>query len=233
MSNNSPFEGVYKRLGANFDEYDGWVLPSDFGNLQAEAAAMQEGCAAFDLSSFGRISVKGNDASAAIGKLTGADGLEIEDSKWVSCKAIIAGRENCSIRIALIGQAYMVLIHSCDTSSVLEALNAVEAGDVKVLDETAKTGMMGLYGPGAFEAVGGILPFDMGDMLPGDARKFSLMMISVIMLRGSWTGSDGIELICPASAAPLAAGAIAKYHQRQNITPAGMKCLIEAMESGH
>jgi glycine cleavage system aminomethyltransferase T len=57
-------------------------------------------------------------------------------------------------------------------------------------------------------------------------------MISVTALRGGWAGSDGLELICPTSAAGLAAGAIAKYHKQQNITPAGMDCLMRAIENG-
>ena len=65
------------------------------------------------------------------------------------------------------------------------------------------------------------------DVCSSDLMSF--FMISITIIRGAWTDDDGIELICPASAAPLAAGAVAKYHARENITPAGMDCLLDAM----
>jgi len=54
-------------------------------------------------------------------------------------------------------------------------------------------------------------------------------MIPLTMIRGSWLGGDGVELICPVSAAGLAAGAISKYRDKANITPSGMECLADAM----
>lgn len=57
----------------------------------------------------------------------------------------------------------------------------------------------------------------------------SFFMISVTIIRGSWAGVDGIELLCPVSAASLAAGAVAKYRDRENIVSAGADCLNAAM----
>ena len=54
-------------------------------------------------------------------------------------------------------------------------------------------------------------------------------MISVTIIRSGWLGIDGIELLCPASVAPMAAGAITRYRDRYNIIPAGMDCLQTAM----
>jgi hypothetical protein len=38
-----------------------------------------------------------------------------------------------------------------------------------------------------------------------------------------------LELMGPVSTAGLVGGAIAKYHKKYSITPAGMECLLEAM----
>ena len=59
----------------------------------------------------------------------------------------------------------------------------------------------------------------------------SFMMLSFTLLRGSWLAADGVEVICPAAAGSLVAGAVAKYRHKYNITPAGMDCLNDSMKN--
>jgi hypothetical protein len=75
------------------------------------------------------------------------------------------------------------------------------------------------------------LPFDIDHLDKGDVEKVSFMMMSFTLLRGSWLAGEGMELICPAAAGPLAAGAVAKYRHKHNITPAGMESLQAAMDN--
>jgi glycine cleavage system aminomethyltransferase T len=75
----------------------------------------------------------------------------------------------------------------------------------------------------------GVLPFDIDHLDHGEAAKMSFMMLSFTLIRGSWLAGEGLELICPAAAGSLAAGAIAKYRHKHNITPAGMACLQTAL----
>lgn len=60
--------------------------------------------------------------------------------------------------------------------------------------------------------------------------KISLFLLNVIFLRGSWLDSDGLEMLCPASAGSIAAGSIAKAGSKYNITPAGMAAFREILE---
>ena len=90
--------------------------------------------------------------------------------------------------------------------------------------------MLGLYGPKAFDSMRGVLPFDIDHLDRGDVEKMSFMMMNFTLLRGSWLNAEGLELICPAAAGPLAAGAVAKYRHKHNITPAGMDSLNKAIK---
>jgi glycine cleavage system aminomethyltransferase T len=42
MTKSSPFESVHKKLGANFAEFDNWLLPSDYGDIATETKAIQD-----------------------------------------------------------------------------------------------------------------------------------------------------------------------------------------------
>jgi len=234
MPKASPFEGVHKVLGANFAEYDGWWLPKDYGDRSAEAGALAQGCAAFDLSSFGRITIKGAHSETLIDRLLAGGSKECRKGKWIWA-GVSDGRAgtNEMLRVGKIGADFALFTLPAQREMVLRLVQgyADEAGlaDVKIDDITAKSAMLGIYGPEAVTSAGGILPFDIAAIGAGGIEKVSLFMISATIIRGSWAGADGVEIVCPASVAQMAGAVVAKYHKRANITPAGMDCLKEAI----
>lgn len=228
MLKTSPFDAVHRQLDARFKDYAGWSLPADFGDIEAESQAMNSHCAVVDLCSFGRLYVKGGPAKEVLsGVFTEKTGNFVADS-WVWAKGTFDG-EPVLCRVARLNGDYIVLTPPEKTEAVKKGLETAAGGSVSVADMTEKTAMLGLYGPAAFESMQGVLPFDIDHLDPGDAGKFSFFMISFTLMRGSWLGADGLELICPAQAGPVAAGAVAKYRHKHNITPAGMDCLLRAM----
>ncbi len=227
---SSPFESVHEGMGAVFGEYDGWKVPASFGDVGAENKALQENCTVFDLCAFGRIMVKGSSGGKLINKLFASDTANIGDGKWVWAIACDPdGRLVDVVRICRAGDVFTIITTPAKRDEIMELAKEYSIDGAEIEDITEKTGMMGLYGPKAFEAVKSILPIDISDLEDGDVIKKSFFMIPLTVIRGSWLGGDGIELICPVSAAGLAAGAIAKYREKTNITPSGMECLTDAM----
>lgn len=230
MAKVSPFETVHKQLGARFGEFDGWTLPADFGDVQVETEALRSHCAVVDLSSFGRLSIKGSGAAAFASGLL--DHGKVFDGQWKWATLAKAGM-NLPCRMGRINGEVFVFTPPGTVEGAAEALERTAGGqgaDVSVANLTDKTAMLGLYGPGAMDSVRDVLPFDLSDFESGDIRRMSFFMISFTLMRGSWlTQGDGLELICPATAGPLAAGVIAKYRHKKDLTPAGMNSLLAAM----
>ena len=233
MAKSSPLEGVHKALGANFAEYDGWWLPSDYGDGPAEAEALAEGCAAFDLSSFGKITIKGAGSEALMNKLLAGGSEKCCEGKWVWAGLREGGD---MLRVARLGAGFTVFTLPAQAEIVLRlaqgSADEANLGDVKIADITDKSAMLGVYGPQAARIADSILPFDIAGIDTGGIEKIMLFMITATIIRGSWTGADGIELLGPASVAQMAAGVVAKYRERANITPAGMDCLQRAIAAG-
>jgi glycine cleavage system aminomethyltransferase T len=82
----------------------------------------------------------------------------------------------------------------------------------------------------AFTSMANLLPFELDELEPGMAMPMSFFMINFLLIRGSWLDGEGLELMGPVSTAGLVGGAITKYHKKYNITPAGMECLLSAMQ---
>jgi aminomethyltransferase len=229
MPKTSPFEGVHRQLGATFEDYDGWLLPADFGDQAAELKAMRDQCAVVDLSSFGRIMLKGSGLKEAMeGCFADRKGSFFEDRwTWGRIETEM-GPTLC--RVARMNGDFLLLTPPAYDAAVQSVLEKRLGGSASLTNITEKTAMLGLYGPSSFESMRGVLPFSIDELDPGDVSRMSFFMLSFTILRGSWLGGEGLELICPASAGPMAAGAVAKYRHKHNITPAGMTCLRAAME---
>jgi aminomethyltransferase len=226
MLRSSPFEQVHRQLGARFEAYNGWNLPADFGNIKDETDAIHSHCAVVDLSSFGRIQVKGDSVKDKLNKLFSAENGTFKPDQWTWAKTEWQNQQ-LLCRVVRLNGDYILLTHPSQTESVCSAVESISA---EPIDLTQKTAMLGLYGPSSFCSVQGLLPFDIDHLDNGDVEKVSFMMMSFTLLRGSWLSGEGMELICPAAAGPLAAGAVAKYRHKHNITPAGMESLQAAID---
>jgi len=228
----SPFNVVHQKLDANFGIFDGWSLPADFGDTGAESKALSESCAVVDLCSFGRIQISGKAAKETINTLFSAENGKIRPDSWAWAKPIdYNGKTLC--RIFRLNGGYTLLTQPSQTDSLCQWVQSAAEEGVSVTNVTNKTAMLGLYGPKAFDSMRGVLPFDIDHLDTGDVEKISFMMLSFTLLRGSWLDTEGLELICPAAAGPLAAGAVAKYRHKHNITPAGMDSLRRAIQQHH
>lgn len=225
----SPFNVVHQRLDANFGVFDGWSLPADFGDIQSESKALSESCGVVDLCSFGRIQISGQTAKETINNLFSTENGKIRPDSWSWAKPV-ACDDDALCRIFRLNGSYTLLTQPAQTESLCQWVESTATDGVSVTNVTDKTAMLGLYGPKAFESMRGVLPFDIDHLDTGDVEKMSFMMMSFTLLRGSWLDAEGLELICPAAAGPIAAGAVARYRHKHNITPVGMDSLSRAIE---
>ena len=228
MPHTTPFDQVHRTLGARFDTFDGWSLPADFGDTATETEAINSHCAAVDLCSFGRIQINGPKVKDEINRVFTERSNSFNTDSWVWAKTQTLDQEDAVCRIVRTNGDFLLLTHPSAADAVCEKIKT-DCDGIDAVNVTHKTAMLGLYGPEAFNSMRGVLPFDIDYLEPGDAEKMSMMMLPFTLIRGSWLAGEGLELICPAAAGPLAAGAVAKYRHKHNITPAGMTCLQNAM----
>lgn len=182
MLKSSPFESVHESMGAVFGEYDGWKVPESYGDIATENKALQEFCTVFDLCGFGRIMVKGRRATELINWLFASDTSGIGDGKWVWAIACDSdGGLVDTVRVFRVGDVFTIVTTSAKREEIVELAKKCAAENsfdgVEIEDITEKTGMMGLYGPKAYEAVAGVLPIDISGLEDGDVIKKSFFMI--------------------------------------------------------
>ncbi len=153
MAKTSPFDAVHRQLGARFGEFDGWTLPADFGDTAVEADALRGHCAVVDLSSFGRLSLKGGGAAAFAGSLL--DKGKLFDGRWKWATLNAAGM-HLPCRVGRLNGEAFVFTPPGTAEGAADAMEKVidaQNADVSVTNLTDKTAMLGLYGPTAIDSV--------------------------------------------------------------------------------
>jgi glycine cleavage system aminomethyltransferase T len=207
-------------------------MPADFGDSAAELKAASEHCVAFDLSSFGRINISGAGCDEVVEKALAGKIGNIGNGKWVW--AIVTGSDGelvDTVRVAKTDDKYTIFTSPAARHAVADIVKSNAGEGILVEDITEKTGMLGLYGPDSAGIVEKILPFDISEITAGRIKSISLFMMSITVIRGSWTGCEGFEVLCPKGAASMAAMVVGKYRDRENIVAGGMESLNAAISN--
>ncbi|MFI4912489.1 MAG: hypothetical protein ACIAQZ_12555 [Sedimentisphaeraceae bacterium JB056] len=224
MLKTTPLETLHKQFDAEFTEYYGYSMPGSYSQLSKELDGLKQSSAAFDLCAFSRVAISGKDAEELLNTVFPKASLPSEECwDWAS--------EDKKVRILNSSNEYLLLIHPQISDNILERVNSIASRmKVNITDKTEKTAMLGVYGPSSYEMIGSIIPLDITALEPGKVMNVSFFMMSLTMIRGSWLGSDGVELICPVGASKFATQAIGKYQKRESIVPAGTVCFEAAFE---
>lgn len=224
MLKTTPLESLHKQFNAVFTEYYGYSMPSSFFELSKELNGLRQSSAAFDLCAFSRVTVSGIDADELIK-------TAFDQATLPAIDAWYWGSPDKKTRILRSSKDYTVLLHPQISENILERINSIASRlTVTITDKTEKTAMLGIYGPTSFETLGKIIPMDISSLEQGKVMNVSFFMMSITIVRGSWLGGDGVELICPISASKFATQAIEKYQKRESIVPAGTVCFEAAFE---
>lgn len=160
----TPLHEVHRALGARFEDYHGWDLPERFREPAAEVAAARRGAALFDLSFRPALRVIGNDRSRFL------QGMLTNDVRGLAagrgCHAAMLtpkGRVRTDLRVFAAPDHFRLEVEVDRRAALLEALGKhIIAEDVRVMEETDRTGLLAIRGPESparlHQALPGLLP---------------------------------------------------------------------------
>lgn len=192
--------------GAKFRVCGLWELPADYGDAQAEHAALRSSVVVFDRSHRSRILVSGTDAADLLGRVFARNVMGIEEGRAVRTFAL----DECGLvgDIALIVRtgaiSYLVCGEPGQRQWTVARLQGAKAEDfdARVEDRTLATCTLAVTGPGAEatlrEHVADALP---AALEPLQSVAFEFHGFRALVTRTSDTGEDGFEFVLAPAAA--------------------------------
>ena len=219
-----PLDAAHRELGATMGPNAGWDVPLSYSGPLEEAEETRRLASVFDISHVGRIRIRGSEALSLVEKLCTTDVVHQEDdtarytlllneSGGVLADAIVARLEGF----------WLITTDPCNREKVLtHAMSVCEGMSAKVDDQTDKGAMLAVSGTAAREVLDSVLPEKPGGLAPGAAKIGSLMVARYIVMRTSFTGMWGLEVILPKMFIAKAWRFITAKAGDKNLKPAGM-----------
>ena len=225
-----PLHETHEARGATFTDFGGWQMPVEFDSIREEHAAVRESVGVFDVSHMGEIEVAGPDATALMNRLTTNDvtALDPGDSQYAAITddegimlddtvvyRLPDGVEAGTGADALAGMdrdldagdgdpAYLFVPNAGHDEQMTDRWTDYrdEAGlDATVANATDDWAMLAVQGPDAADAVDDATPADrVVGLSKFEATVAGIVGVDAWVARTGYTGEDGFEVMCPASA---------------------------------
>src|SRR6266849_9198886 len=235
---------AHAQLGASMTVRDGWSVPTSYGDVSIEYAAVREdGAGLIDLSPRGRMLVSGSEAVQFLNGLITNDMKTLEMGQWMPAAfPNVQGRLVAAVRVLRLQDegtdknVYPTFLIDTEAATHERVLRTIErftlAGDFRVSDITIQTAMLSVQGKKASSSVGTVLG-EAAVALPHAAGQINWQATGstaeVTVVNASHTGEDGFDLIVDNDHANSLWNAL----QRAGVQPVGYDALeILRIEAG-
>ncbi|OGO47474.1 MAG: hypothetical protein A2Z30_03985 [Chloroflexi bacterium RBG_16_64_43] len=221
---------AWRRMGADQREW-GWKRPPYFGRVAEEHRAVRERVGLFDMSSFGKIEVRGPGALPLLQRLTDSQ-MDVPEGRAVYTQFLNSrGGVEGDVTITRLGKdRFRVVTGSGFIGNDLGHLRlGLRPGDppVEFHDVTEDYAVIGLWGPKAREVLRAVTSSDVSnEALPYMmARTIDIRGAKVLAQRMTYVGELGWELYVEAAQAVQVWDALMAAGTAFGIEPGGYKVL--------
>jgi aminomethyltransferase len=196
---SSPLEAVHNALGARLVPFAGWNMPVQYSSIIQEHHAVRERAGIFDISHMGQFFVEGPGACAwlermltnHVAKLAPGEGqytLMLNENGGV-IDDLIVYRTGAS--------SFFLVVNASKIDEDFAWLTAHAAADATLRDESPQWAGLAVQGPDAAAVFSAACA---GESLPL-RNGIATTAAGCIVCRTGYTGEDGFEFFCPATAA--------------------------------
>ncbi len=228
MLKRTPFHDFHVTSGAKMVDFVGWEMPLVYRGIVDEHAQTRASGSIFDVSHMGRLHFKGPEAQAFLNKVVTRN---VADQKVGQSRYSLVCNESGGVMDDVIvsrdAKHWLLVCNASNREKLVRHFNELRRStgmDLDLSDQTEATGMVAIQGPRVIDRLSEALPVDVKGMKRYTFVTESVMLVPFSLFRSGYTGEDGVELILPAKAAPMAMKMLAGRTDKPDATikPAGL-----------
>lgn len=189
-----------RRMGEDQRNWGGWVKPPFFERLRQEHTATRERVCLYDLTSFGKIEVKGKGALPLLQRLTDSNiNRPVGSAVYTQFLNARGGIESDLTVTRLGGDYFWVITGSGFIANDLARIQMHAEGDVSIRDITQEHACLALWGPKARDVLKKITESDVSNEAHPylTTKPIAINGVTVLAQRVSYAGELGWELYIP------------------------------------
>ena len=209
MLKRTPFHEFHVAAGAKLVNFVGWEMPILYRGIVEEHEQTRNSGSVFDVSHMGRLYFTGKDAQQFLDHVLTRNVAEqkVGQSRYaLVCNA--AGGVLDDVIVSRDERHWLVVCNASNREKLLRHFEITRQEgrgfDFQLDDRTESTAMVAVQGPKVIEKLSEVLPTDLKSLKRYTFTTDEVMMTRYTVFRSGYTGEDGVEMILPAKAAPMA-----------------------------
>src|SRR5687768_17519673 len=229
MLKRTPFYDFHVAAGAKMVDFAGWEMPILYRGIVEEHEQTRRSGSIFDVSHMGRLHFSGGaDAVTFLNRVLTRNVAEqkVGQSRY-SLVCNESGGVLDDVIISREAKNWVLVCNASNREKLVKHFSDVRRGtdlDFDMSDQTEGTAMVAIQGPKVIDRLSEVLPVDLKGLKRYGFTSDSVMLVKFTVFRSGYTGEDGVEMIIPAKAAPMAIKMLAGRTDKPDATikPAGL-----------
>src|SRR5262245_13129347 len=222
----TPLNARHRASGARMVNFGGWDMPVEYSGIVAEHVAVRTRAGLFDVSHMGQIEIAGNDALAAVQRISSNDAskLAVGQAQY-SGLLTEQGTFIDDLLVYRLAPAHFLLVVNAshipkDYAWIAEQIKP--AGDAVAVDTSSRYALLAVQGPAALEVLQPLTGIDLSGLKYYWFAHGEVASVRGTVSRTGYTGEDGFEVFVPPQAADRVWQAILESGQAAGILRCGL-----------
>src|SRR6059058_6702807 len=201
----TPLNARHRASGARMVPFAGWDMPVEYtgpaGGVVQEHLAVRTRGGLFDVSHMGEIEIAGNDALAAVQKISSNDASKLQVGQ-AQYSGLLSpqGTFIDDLLVYRLGPAHFLLVVNAgniakDYAWMAEHIQGV--GDAVAVDSSSRYALIALQGPEALNVLQPLTGVDLASMKYYWFGHGEVANVRATVSRTGYTGEDGFEIFVP------------------------------------
>ncbi len=204
--NKLPLHDYYKSCGAEFIEYNGWLVPKSFDSVNNEYEAVQHGIGVFDLSSRGKIKLSGKECFKFMQGMLSNDVMKLSSGSGAHATLLtVKGKMIADLYIYNDGEDALIDLEQGLNESICELFLKYRLSyKANIEDVTDKYIQLCFVGSKSTEFLSGILDLDLSSLEAPGLIKKSINGTDLYVIKVKRSTFDSYDVYIPVDAIKIA-----------------------------
>jgi aminomethyltransferase len=213
-------------MGARMVEFGGWDMPVEYSGLSEEHLAVRSRAGLFDVSHMGEIEIAGQDALAAVQRITSNDAsrLAVGQVQYSALTTPQGTFVDDVLTYRLADDHFLLVVNAGNIVKDFKWIvdHIVDAGDAAAVNTSSRYALLALQGPVARDVLQTLTAVPLGDIKYYWFTTGEVAGVRGTISRTGYTGEDGFEVFVPPAAAERVWDAILQAGRAAGVVAAGL-----------
>jgi len=222
----TPLNARHRASGAKMVPFGGWDMPVEYSGLSNEHAAVRARAGLFDVSHMGEIEIAGQDALAAVQRISSNDAskLAVGQAQYSGLLSP-AGTFIDDLLVYRLAVSHFLLVVNAgnipkDYAWIAEQIKP--AGDAVAVDASSRYALLAIQGPEAQNILQPLTGVELGTIKYYWFAHGEVANVRATISRTGYTGEDGFEIFVPPQSADRVWLALLESGKAVDVIPCGL-----------